>query len=73
MGNPTPEISFARDQKLLDTSPFCHLIPYCKVTPPMDMATIHNASSSPTTVKYKFGIQVPREIENDNGDFFGRV
>jgi hypothetical protein len=52
----TPIVSFAKDQKLLDKSPFCHLIPYCKVKPPMDIAKINNVSSSSTTVKYKFGI-----------------
>jgi hypothetical protein len=42
---------------LLDTSPFCHLIPYCKIKP-------HKVTSSPTAVNYKFGIQVPKGIKN---------
>jgi hypothetical protein len=64
LSDPTPIRSFARDQKLLDKSPFCHLIPYCKVKPPMNIAKIHNVSSSSTTVKPKFGTQVPKGIKN---------
>jgi len=64
LSDPTPVISFAREHKLLDKRPFCHLIPYCKVKPPLDIAKIHKVTSSPTTVKYKFGIQVPKGIKN---------
>jgi hypothetical protein len=64
LSNPTPEISFIRDQKLLDKRPFYHVIPYCKVRPPVDMAMIHNVSSSLTTVECKVGIQFPRGIKN---------
>ena len=64
LSDPTPVISFAREHKLLDKRPFCHLIPYCKVKPPLDIAKIHKVTSSPTTAKYKFGIQVPKGIKN---------
>ena len=64
LSNPTPVISFAREQHLLDKSPFCHLIPYCKFEPPLDIAKVHKVTSSPTLVKYKFGIQLPRGIKS---------
>jgi hypothetical protein len=48
----------------LDKSPFCHLIPYFKVKPPLNIAKVHKVTSSPTTVKYKFGVQVPKGIKN---------
>jgi hypothetical protein len=64
LSNPTPVISFAREHKLLDTSPFCHLIPYYKFKPPLNIAKVHKATSSATSVKYKFGIQVPKGIKN---------
>jgi hypothetical protein len=53
LSNPTNAISIAGDQKLFDKSPFCHLILYYKVKPSVDMAKIHNFSSSRTAVKYK--------------------
>jgi hypothetical protein len=31
LSNPAPVISYARDQKLLDKSPYCHLIPSCSL------------------------------------------
>jgi Reverse transcriptase (RNA-dependent DNA polymerase) len=58
-------ISFARKHNLLDKMAFQHLVHYCKARTPVDAAKIHNASASSTSVKYKFGIQVPRGIKND--------
>jgi hypothetical protein len=49
---------------LLDKSPFCHLIPYCNAKPSLKTSKACIVSNSPTTVKYKFGIQVPRGIRN---------
>jgi hypothetical protein len=64
LSNPTPAISFAIENNLLDKNPFCHPIPYCKVKPPLNIAKVHKVTSSPTAVNYKFGIQVPKEIKN---------
>jgi hypothetical protein len=44
--------------------PFSHLIRYCKVKTPMEITRIHKASTSPTSIKYKFGIHVPKGIKN---------
>jgi hypothetical protein len=60
----TPIISFAKDHKLLEKSPFCHIIPNCKSKPSLNMSKACNVSTIPTTIKYKFGIQVPRGIKN---------
>ena len=64
LNNPTPVITFARNQNLLDRIPFCHLIQYCKTKTPMEITRVYKASSSPTGIKYKFGIQVPKGIKN---------
>jgi Reverse transcriptase (RNA-dependent DNA polymerase) len=64
LSNPTPITSFAKEHQLLEKSPFCHLIPYCKAKPSLNISKSCTVSSSPTTVKYKFGIQVPRGIRN---------
>jgi hypothetical protein len=64
LSDPTPVISFARNQNLLSRMPFCHLIWYCKTKTPMEITTVQKASTSPTDIKYKFGIQVPKEIKN---------
>jgi hypothetical protein len=54
LSNPPPIISFDRDYKLLDKSPFCHDILYCKAKQSLNKSQIFNVSNSPT--KYKFGI-----------------
>jgi hypothetical protein len=64
LSNPTPVISFARNQNLLDRMPFCQLVQYCKAKTPVDIAKIHKVSANPPTIKYKFGIQVPKGIKN---------
>ena len=44
--------------------PFYHLVQYCKAKTPVDVARINKVSTSPTSIKYKFGIQVPKGIKN---------
>ena len=44
--------------------PFNHLIQYCKTKSSVDIARIHKASTNPTSIKYKFGVQVPKGIKN---------
>jgi hypothetical protein len=64
LSNPTPIISFERNNNLLDTMASCHLTQYCRSNTAVDIARILKASTSPVGVKYKFGIQVPKEIKN---------
>jgi hypothetical protein len=52
LSNPTPISSFAREQSLFEKDPFCHLIPYCKAKPSLNISEAYNVSTSPTTVKY---------------------
>jgi hypothetical protein len=44
--------------------PFCHLTQYCRSNTAVDIARILKVSTSPAGIKYKFGIQVPKEIKN---------
>jgi hypothetical protein len=44
--------------------PFCHLTQYCRSNTTVDIARILKVSTSPAGIKYKFGIQVPKEIKN---------
>jgi hypothetical protein len=44
--------------------PFCHLTQYCRSNTAVDIARILKVSSSPAGIKYKFGIQVPKGINN---------
>ena len=63
--NPTHIISFARNNiDFLGKMPFCHLIQYCKSKTSVDNAGALKASANPTSMKYKFGFQVPKEIKN---------
>jgi hypothetical protein len=64
LSNPKPIISFERENKLLDKMPFCHLIQYCRSNTEVNIARILKLSTSPAGIKYKFGIQVPKEINN---------
>jgi hypothetical protein len=64
LSDPTPVILFARKQNLLNRMPFNHLIQYCKTKSSVDIARIHKASTNPTSIKYKFGVQVPKGIKN---------
>ena len=41
-----------------------HIVQYCKTKTPMEITRVYKASSSPTGIKYKFGIQVPKGIKN---------
>jgi hypothetical protein len=58
--NPKPIISFARNNKLLDKMPFCHLTQYCRSNTAIYIARILEVSTSPAGIKYKFGIQIPK-------------
>jgi hypothetical protein len=64
LSNPKPIISFARNNILLDYMPFCHLTQYCWSNTAVDIARILKVSTSPAGIKYKFGIQGPKEINN---------
>jgi hypothetical protein len=44
--------------------PFCHLTQYCRSNTAVDIARILKISTSPASIKYKFGIQVPKAIMN---------
>ena len=44
--------------------PFCHLIQYCKSKSSVDIEGIQKVSANLTSIKYKFGIQVPKGIKN---------
>jgi hypothetical protein len=64
LSNPTPIISFARNNNLSDKMPFCHLTQYCKSNMEVDIARILKVSASPAGIKYKFSIQAPKGIKN---------
>jgi hypothetical protein len=64
LNNPTPIIAFARANNVWNKMPFCHLVQYCKSKTEVDIDRIQKVSTSPTCVKYKFGIQVPKGINN---------
>jgi hypothetical protein len=64
LGRPAPVISFARNQNLLNRMLFYHLIRYCKTKTQMEITRIYKASTSLTSIKYNFGIQVPKGTKN---------
>jgi hypothetical protein len=64
LSNPKPIISFARNNNRLDKMPFCHLTQYFRSNTAVDIARIPKVSTSPASIKYKFGIQVPKGIKN---------
>jgi hypothetical protein len=64
LSNPKLSISFGRNNRLLDKIPFCHLTQYCRSNMAVDIARILKVSTSPASIKYKFGIQVPKGIKN---------
>jgi hypothetical protein len=64
LSDPKPIISFEMKNNLLDKMPFCHLTHYCRSNTAVDIARILKVSTSPAGIKYKFGIQVAREIKN---------
>jgi hypothetical protein len=45
--------------------PFCHINQSCRSNTVLYIARILKVSTSPTGIKYKFGIQVPRGIKNE--------
>jgi hypothetical protein len=62
--NPKPNLSFARDNYILNKMRFCHLFQYCSSKTAVDIARIRKVSTSPTGIINKFGIQIPIEIKN---------
>jgi hypothetical protein len=64
LSNHKPIISFSRNNNLLDKMLFCHLTQYCRSITGVHIARILKVSTSPTGIKYKLGIQVPKEIKN---------
>jgi hypothetical protein len=44
--------------------PFCHLTYYCRSNKAVDIARTLKVSTRPTSISYKFGIQVPKGIKN---------
>jgi hypothetical protein len=52
LSHPTPVITFARNQTLLDRIPFCHLIQYCKTKTPMEISRVYKASN--INLEFKF-------------------
>ena len=64
LSNPTPIISFSRNNEYLDKVSFCHLITYCKSKPSTSITKIQKVSANTTVIKDKFGIQVPKGIKN---------
>jgi hypothetical protein len=64
LSNSKPIISFARNNNLLDKIPFCHLTQYYRSNTAVDIARILKVSTSPAGIKYKFGIQVHKDIKS---------
>jgi hypothetical protein len=62
--NRKPIISFARNNNDFDKMLYCHLTQYCRSNTAVDIARILQVSTSPASIKYKFGIQAPRGIKN---------
>jgi hypothetical protein len=65
LSNPKPIISFARDNKILDKMPFCHLTQYCRSNTAVVIVMILKVSTIPAGITYKFGIQFPKGIKNE--------
>jgi hypothetical protein len=74
ISNPTPIVSFARNNNLLDKMSFCHITQYCRPNTAVDIPRIHKVSASPADIKYKVGIQVSKgfndaiELDKKNGN-----
>jgi hypothetical protein len=64
LNDPKPIISFAKNNNLLDSMPFCHLNHFCRFNRAVHIARIFKVSTIPAGIKYKFCTQVPREIKN---------
>ena len=64
LSNPIPIISFARNNNLLHKMPFRHLTQYCKTKTAIEMAKVNKTLATPTCIRNKFVIQVPRGIKN---------
>jgi hypothetical protein len=57
-------ISFSRNNNFLHEMPFCDLNQNCRSNKAADISRMLKVSTSPTDIKYKFGIQVPKGIKN---------
>jgi Reverse transcriptase (RNA-dependent DNA polymerase) len=44
--------------------PFYHLVQYCQSKTDVEIARVQKVITSPTSVKYKIGIHIPKEIKN---------
>jgi hypothetical protein len=64
LSNPIPIISFARTNKVLDKMSFRHLVQYCQSKTEVEIAMVQKVLSSPTCIKFKFGIQIPNGIKH---------
>ena len=64
LSNPTLIISFARSNNSLPKMPFRHLVQYCMSKIELEKVRVYKSSATSTSVKYKFGIQVPKGIKN---------
>jgi hypothetical protein len=64
LSNPTPIISFERENDYLDKISFCHLVQYCKSKPSTIIAKAHKVSVNTTDIEYKFRIQVTTGMKN---------
>jgi hypothetical protein len=64
LSNPTPIISYARSNNLLQGIPFCHIIQYCKSRSEVEIERINKTSTSSTSTRYIFGVQVPKGIKS---------
>ena len=60
LSNTTPVIPFARNYNFMYKMPFYHHINYCKSKSSVDIAGTKKVSARPMSIKYKFGIQVPK-------------
>jgi hypothetical protein len=64
LSNSTRIVLFGRNYNLLDKMPFQHLVHYCKARTTVDTVRVLKVSTCSTSVKYKFGRQVPKGIKN---------
>ena len=62
LSNAIPIISFARNNNLVHKMPFHHRTQYCKAKTSIEMIKVNKAYSTPTCIRYKLGIQVPKRM-----------
>jgi hypothetical protein len=49
---------------LLHKMPFLHLVKYCMSKTELEKTRLYKSTANPVSIKYKFGIQVPKGIKN---------